>query len=116
VTKLPAAGNAGQALPRSVVTQLDLAGTSGRAAAQLANRTAPAAVGVRRSHSSTNLPAARGSHSDTNARATPNVGSQITGAVIGGGGGGLGLVLPGALAGSLIVAIAIALARRRRTR
>jgi hypothetical protein len=121
VTKLPSAGNAGQALPHSVVTQLEQAGTSGRAAAQLANRTAPSAVGISGSPSGTNrtAPAAvgvRGSHSGTNAPAASSAGSQISGAVIGGGGGGLGLLLPGALAGFLIVAIAIVLARRRRTR
>ena len=104
VTKLPSAGNAGQALPHSVVTQLDRAGTSGRAAAQLANRTAPATVGV------------RGSHSGANAPAASSVGGQISGAVIGGSGGGLGLLLPLALVGFLIVAIAIVLVRHRRPR
>jgi len=112
VKTLPRAGNAGQALPDSVVTQLNRDGASGRAAAQLANRTAPAAVGVSRAPSVNNARA----HSGTNAPAASSPGSQITGAVIGGSGGGLGLLLPGALAGFLIVAIAIVLARRRSRR
>jgi len=115
VTKLPSVpsgGGASQALPQSVVTQLNRDGSSGRAAAQLANRTAPAAVTVRRSHSGSKVRP----HPSTNTPAASSVGTQIAGAVVGGSGGGLGLALPGALAGFLIVAIAIVLARRRRTR
>ena len=115
VTKLPSApsgGDTSQALPHSVVAQLNHDGTSGRAVVQLANRTAPTAVAVRRSHSGSTGRAP----SSVNTPAASSVGSQITGAVVGGGGGGLGLLLPGALAGFLVVAIAIVLARRRRTR
>ena len=112
VTNLPSTTIAPQVLPPSVVTQLDHSGTTGRAVAALANRTAPVAVGV------------NGSHSGAGAPATPNEGrasspaSQIEDAVVVGGGGGLGLLLPLALAGSLIVAVAVAivLARRNRTR
>jgi len=127
VTKLPSAVNAGQAVPHSVVTQLDHDGAAGHAAAQLANRTAPTATSVHASHSGTNAPATSsggppsggspprgGSPSGGESPSSP--GSQITGAVIGGTGGGLGLLLPVALAGFLIVAIAIVLARRRRAR
>jgi len=119
VTKLasePSGGEASQALPHSVVTQLNHDGSSGRALVQLANRTAPTAVTVRRSHSRNKVRP----HSNTNtpvvSPVVSGVGSQIAGAVVGGGGGGLGLALPGALAGFLVVAIAIVLARRRRTR
>jgi hypothetical protein len=121
VTKLASepssGGEASQALPHSVVTQLNHDGSSGRALVQLANRTAPTAVTVRRSHSRNKVRP----HSNTNTPvvSTPvvsGVGSQIAGAVVGGSGGGLGLALPGALAGFLVVAIAIVLARRRRTR
>jgi len=112
VKTLPPADNAGQALPHIVVNQLNRDGAPGRAAAELANRTAPAAVGVSGSSSDSNARA----HSGTSAPAASSPGSQITGAVIGGSGGGLGLVLPAALAGFLILAIAIVLVRRRRTR
>jgi hypothetical protein len=112
VKTLPRASSAAQALPQTVVTQLNHDGSSGRAAAQLADRTAPAAVRVSGSLPDRNVPA----HSSTNAPAASSPGSQITGAVIGGSGGGLGLLLPAALAGFLIVAIAIVLARRRRPR
>ena len=115
VTKLasePSGGEASQALPHSVVTQLNHDGSSGRALVQLANRTAPTAVTVRRSHSRNKVRP----HSNTNTPVVSGVGSQIAGAVVGGSGGGLGLALPGALAGFLVVAIAIVLARRRRTR
>ena len=115
VTKLasaPSGGKASQALPPSVVTQLNHDGSSGRALVQLANRTAPTAVAVRRSHSGSQSR----SHSSVNTPTAPSVGSQVAGAVVGGSGGGLGPALPGALAGFLIVAIAIVLARRKRTR
>ena len=112
VTKLPSGpsgGDASQAVPHTVVTQLNRDGNSGRAAAELANRTAPAAVALRPPHGT-----------NTHARSIPrtppasSAGSQLAGAVVGGSGGGLGLLLPAVLAGFLIVAIAIVLARRRR--
>jgi hypothetical protein len=117
VTSVPSTPTTSQVLPHSVVTQLDHSGAAGRAVAQLANRTAPAAVGVPTSNAAKpTAGGAGGSHSGSHAGATSSVGSRLSAAVIGGGGGGLGLLLPAALAGSLIVAIAVVLARRRRTR
>ena len=116
VTNLPATGAPSQALPHSVVTQLDHAGAAGRATAQLADRTAPRVVRhVRGSHTTT-PPGRSGSGASINEPSAASVGSQLSDSVIGGRGGGLGLLLPVVLAGSLTVAAAVVLARRRRTR
>ena len=105
VTNLPPSGTP-KALPHTVVNKLDHAGAAGRAALNLAERTAPHVV--RRGHpapsASVDVPPAA------------SIGSQLGGAVVGGRGGGLGLLLPVVLGGSLAVALAAAPTRRRRTR
>jgi hypothetical protein len=113
VTNLPAAGGTSHPLPHGVVTQLDRAGAAGRAAAQLADRTAPPVV--RHRSTTPGGESSGGSSVPAVAPQSPSVGSQIAGAVIGGSGGGLGLLLPVVLAGSLALAVAVVLVRRKRT-
>jgi hypothetical protein len=112
VTNLPAGGTQ-QPLPHGVVTQLDRSGAAGRAAAQLADRTAPPVV-RRRSTAPGSQPTG-GSSVAAGAPEATSVGNQLAGAVIGGSGGGLGVLLPVMLAGSLALAVALVLVRRRRT-
>jgi hypothetical protein len=108
VGAVPIDSSAEPALPRSVLTRLNHDGATGRDAAQLAERTAPQALGeVQQS------PSATGGNQSTPPPTTGFLGQLAMAAV---GGGGLGLLLPVAILACLGAATGMLIARRRSRR
>jgi hypothetical protein len=116
VTNLPTSRPPGAAaVPHRVTVALDHAGTAGRATAQLAGRTAPAArgSGQRGSPTASGHP---GASAGSGLPRPESVTALLGDSVFGGSGGGLGPILPIVIFGSLSATLALILMRRRRPR
>jgi hypothetical protein len=110
-------GTPAQAIGKGNAAKLEALGPEGKAAAELAARTAPAGAHGGNGGAGTNGSGSRDSGSGSGSSGLDQVLGQVTGTGgSGSGSGGMGLLLPLLIAAAILVAAAYALNRRRAAR